>query len=75
MNVCNDLFVVEHDDRIERLKRYLKFQLAYGWCGYPTVKQLVEISDIFGVSGRKPLEIVEELIQERYTKYHGEDDS
>lgn len=63
MNEQMELFPVEKDDRLVRLKEYLKFQHALYPFWFPSAKQIIEISNKFKVSGRKPLDIFEEILK------------
>jgi len=60
-----ELFDMSYDDRIERLTKYLKFQVAANAFRFPTAKQILEIGEKFGVQGRKPLIILEDIWRDR----------
>lgn len=66
-----ELFPIEPDDRNKNLTSFLKCQLAVYPLWHPTAKQILELSDRYGVTGRKPLELYDKIIEE---KFNGRDE-
>lgn len=64
MNEQLELFPIELDDRIERLREFFRSQISWHplWC--PTAKQIVELSYRYGTLGSKPLEAYKQVVKE-----------
>ena len=56
-----ELFQLDPDNRVERLKSYLRSRLELNPKWKPTAKEIVTIGDGFKVVGRKPLTLYMEL--------------
>jgi len=59
------LFDIPTYDGVGEMKRWMKFHLVFNPCWCPTAKQMLMIADKFKVRGRRPLEIFEELLDEK----------
>ena len=59
------LFDIPAYDGVGEMRKWMKLQFVFDplWC--PTAKQMLIIADKFKVRGRKPLEIYEEIIDEK----------
>ena len=69
-----EMFDLKPDDRVAKLTIYLRNQVILSPFWRPTAKQILEIGEKFGVVGRKPLIILENIWQENITNHGDEPD-
>jgi len=65
MNIVQqELFEIEEDNRVQKLRDFIHKQLRNHQCWFPNVKELIEIGDQFGVIGSVSLELFEQAVKD-----------
>ena len=59
------LFDVPAYNGVVEMRRWMKLQFSFDPFWHPTAIQMLEIADKFKVRGRRPLEVYEQLLEER----------
>lgn len=69
MNTQLDLFPIEEDYRLQRLRLSIRFQMNTDPLWRFTIRSLLQCEKDFGVCGRKALEIQEEILSIKAAKH------
>ena len=69
MNTQLDLFQIEEDHRLQRLRTSISFQMDTDPLWRFTIRSILQCEKDFGVDGRKALEIQEEIISIKADKH------